>query len=55
MARSFDNLFIGGSWVPAGAAFDDFNPADGAVWARVADGTYFRGRATMAVRSGVRV
>ena len=38
MTRSFENLFIGGSWVPAGAAFDDLNPADGAVWARVADG-----------------
>ena len=38
MARSFDNLYIGGSWVPAGSAFDDLNPADGSVWARVADG-----------------
>ena len=38
MARSFDNLYIGGSWVPAGGAFDDLNPADGSVWARVADG-----------------
>ena len=46
MARSFDNLFIGGSWVPPGAAFDDLNPADGAVWARVADGN-----AGMAVRA----
>ena len=32
MARSFDNLYIGGSWVPAGDAFDDLNPADGSVW-----------------------
>ena len=35
MARSFDNLFIGGSWVPAGAAFNDLNPADGSLWAQV--------------------
>ena len=38
MARSFDNLFIGGSWISPGRAFDDMNPADGSVWARVADG-----------------
>ena len=49
MARSFDNLFIGGSWVPAGAAFDDLNPADGTVWARVADGN--GGMAVRAIES----
>ena len=49
MARSFDNLFIGGSWVPAGAAFNDLNPADGTVWARVADGN--SGMAVRAIES----
>ena len=49
MARSFDNLYIGGSWVPAGAAFDDLNPADGSVWARVADGN--SGMAARAIQS----
>ena len=38
MARNFDSLFIGGSWVPTSGAFEDLNPADGSVWARVADG-----------------
>ena len=38
MARNLDNLFIGGSWVPTSGAFEDLNPADGSVWARVADG-----------------
>ena len=38
MAKSFENLFIGGSWVPTVSAFNDMNPADGSVWARVADG-----------------
>ena len=49
MARSFDNLYIGGSWVPADAAFDDLNPADGSVWARVADGN--SGMAARAIQS----
>ena len=49
MARSFDNLYIGGSWVPAGGAFDDLNPADGSVWARVADGN--GGMAVRAIES----
>ena len=49
MARSFDNLYIGGSWVTAGAAFDDLNPADGSVWARVADGN--SGMAARAIQS----
>jgi len=37
VAKTFENLFIGGSWVPASGFFDDTNPADGRVWARVAD------------------
>ena len=49
MARSFDNLYIGGSWVPAGGAVDDLNPADGSVWARVADGN--GGMAVRAIES----
>ena len=38
MARSFDNLYIGGSWIQTSGSFDDMNPSDGSVWARVADG-----------------
>lgn len=32
-------LFIGGSWRPAASSFDDINPSDGSVWARMPDGT----------------
>ena len=46
MARVMRNLFIGGTWVPAGGMFEDYNPADGSVWAQVADGDV-----TMATRA----
>lgn len=39
MARNFDGLYIGGRWVHPGRSFDDLNPATGAVWARVPDGS----------------
>ena len=38
MAVNTDNLYIGGSWVPTSSKFADLNPADGSVWAEVADG-----------------
>ena len=30
--------YIGGDWVPASRLFDDTNPSDGSVWARIPDG-----------------
>ena len=30
--------FIGGQWQPGSGTFDDINPSDGSVWARVQDG-----------------
>ncbi|MBL6622362.1 MAG: aldehyde dehydrogenase family protein [Alphaproteobacteria bacterium] len=38
MARTMDNLYIGGSWVATSSKFADLNPADGSLWAEVADG-----------------
>ncbi len=37
MARQFESYYAGGSWRPAPARFQDLNPADGSVWAEVAD------------------
>lgn len=37
MARNFDGLYIGGRWAHPGRSFNDLNPADGSVWARVPD------------------
>lgn len=37
MARQFESYYAGGSWRPAPSRFQDFNPADGSVWAEVAD------------------
>ncbi len=37
MSRSFDKVFVGGSWVTGSGSFDDINPTDGSVWASVAD------------------
>ncbi|MCP5269601.1 MAG: aldehyde dehydrogenase family protein [Burkholderiaceae bacterium] len=39
MASNFDGLYIGGRWVHPGRSFDDLNPANGNVWARVPDGS----------------
>ncbi len=47
MARNFDGLYIGGRWVHPGRNFDDLNPADGAVWARVPDGGLAEARAAI--------
>jgi acyl-CoA reductase-like NAD-dependent aldehyde dehydrogenase len=32
-------MFVDGEWVAAARTFDDLNPSDGSVWARVPDGT----------------
>ncbi len=45
MARNFHGLYIGGRWVHPGRSFDDLNPADGSVWARVPDGSLADARA----------
>lgn len=37
MARQFEAFYAGGAWRPAPARFRDLNPADGSVWAEVAD------------------
>lgn len=37
MARLMDNLYVGGNWTPTAGRFDDYNPADGSIWAEVAD------------------
>ena len=37
MAQRFDHLYIGGKWVSSQTQFDDLNPADGSVWAQIAD------------------
>jgi aldehyde dehydrogenase (NAD+) len=47
MARQFDGLYIGGRWVHPGRSFDDLNPADGSVWARVPDGSLADTRAAI--------
>jgi vanillin dehydrogenase len=38
MAVESERLFVGGTWRDAAGTFDDFNPATGEVWRRVADG-----------------
>jgi acyl-CoA reductase-like NAD-dependent aldehyde dehydrogenase len=47
MARNFDGMYIGGRWVHPGRSFDDLNPADGSVWARVPDGGLAEARAAI--------
>jgi aldehyde dehydrogenase (NAD+) len=47
MARTFDGMYIGGRWVHPGRDFDDLNPADGSVWARVPDGGLAEARAAI--------
>lgn len=47
MARQFDGLYIGGRWQHPGRSFDDLNPADGSVWARVPDGSLADTRAAI--------
>ena len=46
MTRLMDKLYIDGKWTPTSTRFVDLNPADGSVWAEVADGD-----ATQAVRA----
>jgi len=38
MARTFNGLYSGGSWVPTNATFASLNPSDGTVWAQIPDG-----------------
>jgi vanillin dehydrogenase len=38
MAVETERLFVGGAWRDAAGTFDDFNPATGEVWRKVADG-----------------
>ncbi len=47
MARNFDGLYIGGRWVHPGRTFDDLNPSDGSVWARVPDASLADARAAI--------
>ena len=47
MARNFDGLYIGGRWVHPGRSFDDMNPSDGSVWARVPDAGLSEARAAI--------
>ncbi len=37
MRRDFNDIYVGGRWWPVEARFDDINPADDKVWARVPD------------------
>ncbi|AXS41261.1 aldehyde dehydrogenase family protein [Breoghania sp. L-A4] len=37
MARVLEGMYIGGGWSNAAKTFDDLNPSDGSVWARVPD------------------
>ena len=47
MTREFKGLYIGGRWWHPGRSFDDLNPADGSVWARVPDGGLAETRAAI--------
>lgn len=47
MSRQFKGMYIGGRWVHPGRTFDDFNPADGSVWAQVPDGSLAEARAAI--------
>ncbi len=38
MSVETERLFVGGAWRDAAGTFDDFNPATGEVWRKVADG-----------------
>lgn len=48
MVRLFEGMSIGGRLVATGRTFDDLNPADGSVWARVPDGGLAEARAAVA-------
>ena len=37
-APQIKGMFINGQWVATSGQFDDFNPSDGSVWARIPDG-----------------
>ena len=47
MARVFDGMFIGGRSVATTRTFDDLNPSDGSIWARIPDGGRAEARAAI--------
>lgn len=47
MARTFEGMSIGGRSVATPRMFDDLNPSDGSVWARVPDGGLAEARAAV--------
>jgi acyl-CoA reductase-like NAD-dependent aldehyde dehydrogenase len=47
MARTFDGLNFGGRRVATARTFEDLNPADGSVWARIPDGGLAEARAAV--------
>jgi aldehyde dehydrogenase (NAD+) len=47
MARVLDSLYSNGAWLKPAARFQDLNPADGSVWAEVADGGLAEARAAI--------
>ncbi len=38
-APAIRGMFIGGQWVPAARTFEDLNPSDNTVYARIPDGS----------------
>jgi aldehyde dehydrogenase (NAD+) len=50
MARTFDGMYVGGSWAAATRTFQDLNPSDGSVWAEIPDAGRMEARA--AVQAG---
>lgn len=47
MARTFEGMSIAGRSVATGRFFDDLNPGDGSVWARIPDGGVMEARAAV--------
>ena len=39
MSHSFDKIYVGGQWSSTASTITNTNPADGSIWARVADAT----------------
>ncbi len=47
MARTFDGMYVGGSWAATTRTFSDYNPSDGSVWAEVPDAGRLEARAAI--------
>ena len=45
--RTFQDIYVGGRWLPTGAHFADHNPADDSVWAEVPDANRREARAAI--------